>query len=225
MKRLFVMLMSILTVLFLMEISMARSFRVDQIPNGSKFGCTNCHTGYGGPRNTFGTQIFNNYMDAKNSSGNVLWGPALAAENADLDAATNGQELQDPDGAWRIGDPAPGELSLVSNPGNPASTTAIYETTGTLPQTIILQQNYPNPFNPETTIRFFSPQPGHVLLQIFNTGGQLVSTLVNGYIPTGEHQVIWTGQDENGNTPVSGIYLYRLTGNGFTETRQMLYLK
>jgi len=164
-------------------------------------------------------------MDVKNSSGNVLWGPALAAENADLDVATNGQELQDPTGTWQAGNAAPGDWSLVSNPGDPASTTAIYETTGALPQTSILQQNYPNPFNPETTIRFVTPQPGYMQLQIFNTSGQLVSTLVNGYIPTGEHQVIWTGLDQNGNTPVSGIYLYRLTGSGFTETRQMLYLK
>ncbi len=225
MKTLYQVVLLNLMLFLVAEISFARSFRVDQIPNGTKFNCTNCHTGYGGPRNAFGTQVFNNYMDAKTSAGNVLWGPALAAENADLDAATNGQELQDPAGTWQTGNPAPGDLTLVSNPGDPNSTTAAHESPITTPQTLILQQNYPNPFNPQTHIRFVAPQSGHAVLQIFNTRGQLISTLLNEFIPAGEHRVTWDGVNAEGKSPVSGIYLYRLSINGLVETRQMLLLK
>jgi hypothetical protein len=155
----------------------------------------------------------------------VLWGPALAGENADLDAATNGQELQDPTGTWHTGDPAPGDLALVSNPGNPSSTTGITEAEGMLPNSIALQQNYPNPFNPETQISFSTTQAGNAILQIFNTCGQQINVLLNQYVPAGQYQFTWNGLDASGNATVSGIYLYRLSINGFTETRQMLFLK
>ena len=55
----------------------------------------------------------------------VLWGPALAGLNADGDGATNGAELQDPTGAWSVGQPQPGTPALVTNPGIAESDTTI----------------------------------------------------------------------------------------------------
>ena len=37
--------------------------------------------------------------------------------DSDRDGFTNGMELGDPTGAWRVGDPAPGRVLSLSNPG------------------------------------------------------------------------------------------------------------
>ena len=97
--------------------SEARSFRVSQIPNGSQANCLACHTsGFGGARNQFGTQIEFSFMTVSGAAGSVVWGPALAALDADGDGYTNGAELGDPTGAWRPGNANP-TLLVATLPG------------------------------------------------------------------------------------------------------------
>jgi hypothetical protein len=100
------------------SVAAARPFRVAQIPNGALNGCANCHVNPagGGPRNVFGLMIESGFLSQPGASGNVLWGASLALLDADADGFTNGQELQDPAGAWMTGQPAPGNLSLVTSP-------------------------------------------------------------------------------------------------------------
>lgn len=98
---------------------LSRDFRVQQIPNGSANTCLNCHMSeFGGDaRNNFGKLVESRFLSAAGISGNVQWGPLLASLDADNDGATNGQELQDPYGAWTPGSPNPGNSSLVTLPG------------------------------------------------------------------------------------------------------------
>lgn len=83
-----------------------------------------------------------------------------------------------------------------------------------------LEQNYPNPFNPTTTIGYTLPQTTKVLLEIYNTQGQKVATLVNRFQPAGRYQV-----KVDGAMLSTGIYFYKLTTANFTETRKMLLFK
>ena len=55
----------------------------------------------------------------------------------------------------------------------------------TEPRSFHLEQNYPNPFNQTTHIGFTLKQSSSVSLQVFNTHGQLVATLVEGIRPAG----------------------------------------
>jgi len=101
----------------------ARGPRVGQIPNGGVAGCASCHIGSagGGPRNAFGQQVEANFLTATGFSGRVQWGPELAAQDADGDGFTNGQELGDPEGLWKAGDADPSEVASITLPGDAKS--------------------------------------------------------------------------------------------------------
>lgn len=88
-----------------------------------------------------------------------------------------------------------------------------------------LAQNYPNPFNPETQIYYGLAEEDWVTLDIYNTLGQKVRTLVNEVQYTGTHVVSWDGVNESGAMVPSGVYYYRLKLNKFTETKSMLLLR
>ena len=88
-----------------------------------------------------------------------------------------------------------------------------------------LMANYPNPFNPSTRIAFRLTQAGPVKLEIFDARGRLVRTLVDESLAAAEHTVVWHGRDERGRQVASGIYLYRLSTDGFQLSRRMVLMK
>jgi len=88
-----------------------------------------------------------------------------------------------------------------------------------------LSQNYPNPFNPETNISFFLPKAGNANLSVYNVKGQLVRTIANKNLNAGSHTLVWNGKDDNGNNVTSGIYFYRLSHDGQSETMKMMLMK
>lgn len=89
-----------------------------------------------------------------------------------------------------------------------------------LPADYSLMQNYPNPFNPETTIRYSLPEAAHARLEIYDLLGRRAAILVNSYQQPGFHQVRF-----NAASLASGLYIYRLTAGGFTQTRKMMVVK
>ncbi|PWB74274.1 hypothetical protein C3F09_04155, partial [candidate division GN15 bacterium] len=94
-----------------------------------------------------------------------------------------------------------------------------------LPSTYSLKQNYPNPFNPSTTLQFSLPTAMKARVEIYNILGGLVATPFDGMATAGENTVVWDGRDSNGRNVASGVYLYRLVADKYTETRKMMLLK
>ena len=88
-----------------------------------------------------------------------------------------------------------------------------------LPFTFNLAQNYPNPFNPRTTIVFTLPEAQRVRLEIYNQLGQLVVTLIDRHMNSGQHSIGFHAADL-----ASGVYLYRLTGTLSGEQTRTMYL-
>ena len=88
------------------------------------------------------------------------------------------------------------------------------------PKTIQLFQNYPNPFNSSTTFLYYLSESGNVTLKVFNIAGQEIQTLVNGTIPSGEHQLIWRARDLQ-----SGLYYYKLQVGRYSETKKLIIQK
>ena len=88
-----------------------------------------------------------------------------------------------------------------------------------------LEQNYPNPFNPSTAIAFRMKEAGEVRLAIYNLQGQEVRTLLAQSLNAGAHRIAWDGKNTAGQIVPSGVYLYRLSVNGFVFTKKMSFLK
>lgn len=207
----------------------ARGFRAQQIPNGTLKSCANCHVnpGGGGVRNAFGQEVEANHLSTPGAAGQVEWSEALAMLDSDGDGFTNGEELQDPEGTWRIGQPFPGDPALVTNPGDPTdfpTTTSVDRLPGTAAG-YSLDGNYPNPFNPSTTIRFALPEAATVRLEIYDAAGSRVRTLVEEQRDAGLYASTWNGRDDEGRLMTSGVYFYRMSANSFSSMRRMVLLK
>jgi hypothetical protein len=96
-----------------------------------------------------------------------------------------------------------------------------FVSTGTaLPTHYALSQNYPNPFNAKTIVNYQLPVDSHVKLEVYNTLGQKVATLVNGKQQAGYRSVTWDASKVS-----SGFYFYKLTAGDYTEARRMILVK
>jgi cytochrome c peroxidase len=76
----------------------------------------------------------------------------------------------------------------------------------------------PNPFNPSTILGYYIPVDANVQLDVYSITGERLTTLQQGYMSAGEHQV-----EFNGNNLASGIYIAVLnTGKEFITAKLML---
>ena len=94
-----------------------------------------------------------------------------------------------------------------------------------MPEDYQLRQNYPNPFNPTTEITFALPKAETVKLSIYNTNGQLIRTLVDGFYSEGFHSIMWNATDESGSRVSSGMYMYVLRAGETVLQDKMLLMK
>jgi len=78
----------------------------------------------------------------------------------------------------------------------------------------------PNPFNPTATISYQLPANSYVHLQIYDTAGRFVATLVNGWREAGSHQVTWNATDMP-----SGIYFAEFSAANHSATQKLLLTK
>ena len=83
-----------------------------------------------------------------------------------------------------------------------------------------LSQNYPNPFNPSTKISYNVGEPGLVQMKVYNILGVEVATLVNEQKIAGNYTVEFDASRFS-----SGVYLYSITVNNFSQTRKMILEK
>jgi len=99
--------------------------------------------------------------------------------------------------------------------------TSIEDKDSELPIQFNLSQNYPNPFNPSTNIQFSLPRTSDVKLEVFNSIGVLVATLVEDQKQAGMHSVRFDASSYS-----SGMYFYRLiANNSVITTKKMILIK
>lgn len=83
-----------------------------------------------------------------------------------------------------------------------------------------LLQNHPNPFTSSTQIGFYLADPTDVNIEVYNSLGQGVQTLIHKHLHAGCHEVQF-----NGHGLAGGIYFYRIQAGPFQESKKMFLVK
>lgn len=99
-------------------------------------------------------------------------------------------------------------------------TTSINRDINQFPTEYKLDQNYPNPFNPNTMISFELPSEAQTKLSVYNVLGELIFVLENQRLSAGRYEY-----EFNASGLPTGVYLYKLQTDDFTEFKKMVYLK
>jgi 5-hydroxyisourate hydrolase-like protein (transthyretin family) len=89
-----------------------------------------------------------------------------------------------------------------------------------VPTEFELGQNYPNPFKEKTTIKYCVPETIKLRLEVFDSKGNKVKTLVDGTKEAGTHKVEFNAENFE-----SGEYLYKLESKDYFESKSMVVLK
>jgi hypothetical protein len=80
----------------------------------------------------------------------------------------------------------------------------------------LLGQNFPNPFNNQATIQFTLPGTEKVKIVLFDMGGRVLRTLVNGTKEAGSHVI-----SLNVGTLSKGVYYYKMQAGDFTDVKKL----
>ena len=84
---------------------------------------------------------------------------------------------------------------------------------------------FPNPFRQTTGIRFSIPQPARVILNVYNSLGLVVRTLVDETRSPGAFEEVWNGRGVNGHHLASGVYFFVLQVDGASNVRTVVLLR
>ena len=110
------------------------------------------------------------------------------------------------------------------------ATAAITTTTGPMAAVPIearitaLTSIQPNPFHPQTTVHFSLRNSERVRISVYDVTGALVRLLVDGTMPSGQHQARWDGRSDRGTGVTSGIYFVRLMAGSYSEVRKIVLM-
>lgn len=87
---------------------------------------------------------------------------------------------------------------------------------------IELDQNSPNPFASGTQIRFELKQAENVQLTVYDIAGRDIIYQHMDFYQEGKHALFWDGVDKNGRYLPDGIYIYRVKGESFEDTKKLI---
>lgn len=108
----------------------------------------------------------------------------------------------------------------IINTTNGGTYVAVEAVSNNLPVEYKLFQNYPNPFNNETTLEFSIMKAGLIRLEIFNSIGQRIDTIIEQQLNPGKYKINWEADKYS-----SGYYFCRLSVNKYTETKIIILNK
>jgi FlgD Ig-like domain len=88
-----------------------------------------------------------------------------------------------------------------------------------------LHQATPNPASSSIAFRYELGRSSRVAVRVYDMSGALVRTVVDAVQSPGQHAAAWDGRSDSGSDLASGVYLYRLVAEGYSETRKLTLLK
>lgn len=196
----------------------ARSIFVSQIPNGEKFECKNCHLDMDDIEklNPFGKDV-NQHRNGKK----INWNEELAMMDSDNDGYTNGQELLDTEGKWRVGDDNPGNINNASNPGDSKSIPVFDFIEEFTSSSVSIA---PNPVDDNAVIAFTVEKKVNLYISLLTLQGETVRILFKGEIMPGNFNLNWQARDANARKLSPGIYFVQININGQFITKSVIIL-
>jgi len=105
-----------------------------------------------------------------------------------------------------------------------ASGTTFVEQKYELINTFYLEQNYPNPFNPSTKFHYVMHERENVKITVYDLIGNEIAVLVNEEKNPGVYEVEFN-PNLFGNNLSSGVYIYHMKTDSFTDSKKMILLK
>ncbi len=67
--------------------------------------------------------------------------------------------------------------------------------------------------------------PGHVVVKVYTTNGDLVATLYDAEMPQGTTTMTWDGRTGAGHTVASGLYVLHASGPKLGVTQKIVVVK
>ena len=97
-------------------------------------------------------------------------------------------------------------------------------------QTALMDASFAHPPKPKkctnktdaSSINYWLASDGVVSISLYDGTGQLIRTLVDEWMPGGEHELAWNGKNEIGNTLHPGMYLLTLQAGDLKETTRVI---
>jgi hypothetical protein len=96
---------------------------------------------------------------------------------------------------------------------------------GRSPQVYALHNAYPNPARGRIALSFDVPEPCFARMNVYNSTGQVVKTLVEGKLAPGFYDMLWEGDNDAGRKVGHGVYFIRLNAGSFERTAKVLLVK
>jgi uncharacterized delta-60 repeat protein len=169
---------------------------------------------------SIGSETGSDYATIKyNSSGDSVWvarykGPGNSSDYASSIALDGSGNVYVAGGS--IGSGLDFDYATIKY----SQSTGIQQISSIVPKQFSLSQNYPNPFNPTTNIEFAILQESFVILKVYDIAGKEVAELVNDYLSAGKFRYEFSSASLS-----SGLYVYKLDTDKFTEAKKMIVLK
>ena len=94
------------------------------------------------------------------------------------------------------------------------------ETGSGFPKDFQISAAYPNPFNPSISVDITVAVDGHLIVEVLDISGRMISKLYNGYIVHSTNKLNWVP-----NGVPAGIYFIKATLNGWSYIQKVTLLK
>jgi photosystem II stability/assembly factor-like uncharacterized protein len=156
---------------------------------------------------------FSGYILKSTDNGNS-WSQQISGTAAFL----KGVDFVDSVNGYAVGEG--GTILKTTNGG----VTSVPKNINELPSEFKLFQNYPNPFNLISKIKYQIAKLSYVKLEVYDALGRKLETLVNKQLGPGTYEAEFSALGGGGDYP-SGVYLYRLKTEDFSEVKKMLLIK
>ena len=90
----------------------------------------------------------------------------------------------------------------------------------TIPNSFFLSSPFPNPFNPKITFKFSVAEKDLISIEIFDSNGRLVHTMIKEVFSPGEHIMSWNAFDQS-----SGVFFIKFKYQNQLSVKKVILIK